>query len=150
MTSAAYPRRIAAEATHCHKLGLRLPGSAVSTAPREMQEAAQRKPRSCKLKRRNINNKRPVMDCQKPTGDRTADRKHSFKQLLSHCNIGQGVVAEAIGHLACSFSSSSISKCDRKLVQLIWPLQPPLYTLNSQVHFCVSTFECSIPDLITE
>merc|ERR1719193_3039313 len=67
-----YVRRIAAEATHCHKLGLRLPGSAVSTAPRELQEA-ERKPRGCKLKRRNINNKRPVMDCQKPTGDRTAD-----------------------------------------------------------------------------
>jgi len=67
-----YVRRIAAEATHCHKLGLRLPGSAVSTAPRELQEA-ERKPRGCKLKRRNINNKRTVMDCQKPSGDRTAD-----------------------------------------------------------------------------
>jgi len=32
-------RRIAAEATHCHKLGLKLPGSAVSTAPPELQQS---------------------------------------------------------------------------------------------------------------
>lgn len=32
-------RRIAAEATHYHKLGLKLPGSAVSTAPEELQQA---------------------------------------------------------------------------------------------------------------
>jgi len=32
-------RRIAAEATHCHKLGLKLPGSAVSTAPPEQQQS---------------------------------------------------------------------------------------------------------------
>jgi len=31
-------RRIAAEATHYHKLGLKLPGSAVSTAPKELRE----------------------------------------------------------------------------------------------------------------
>jgi len=32
-------RRIAAEATHYHKLGLKLPGSAVSTAPPELQQS---------------------------------------------------------------------------------------------------------------
>jgi len=32
-------RRIAAEATHYHKLGLKLPGSAVSTAPEELQDS---------------------------------------------------------------------------------------------------------------
>jgi len=86
-----YVRRIAAEATHCHKLGLRLPGSAVSTAPRELQEAAERKPRGCKLKRRNINNKRPVMNCQKPSGDRTADLMElSAVGLVQGGGSGQG------------------------------------------------------------
>ena len=106
--TAAYSRRIAAEATHCHKLGLRLPGSAVSTAPRELQEASERKARGWKLKRRNINNKRPplnepIMESQKPTGDRTADRKH-FQTVFSHCNIGQGVAAKAITLLILQFS----------------------------------------------
>ena len=97
-----YVRRIAAEATHCHKLGLRLPGSAVSTAPRELQEA-ERRPRVGKLlkRRNNVNNKRPnvatetaaMLDCQRPSLDRTADRKHS--SLSHYCNIGRGVVAGA-------------------------------------------------------
>eukprot|EP00092_Neocalanus_flemingeri_P035610 GFUD01038763.1.p1 GENE.GFUD01038763.1~~GFUD01038763.1.p1 ORF type:complete len:930 (+),score=235.22 GFUD01038763.1:48-2837(+) len=34
----SHTRRIAAEATHYHKLGLKLPGSAVSTAPKELRE----------------------------------------------------------------------------------------------------------------
>jgi hypothetical protein len=38
----SWRRRIAAEATHCHKLGLRLPGSAVSTAPRQQEQEARR------------------------------------------------------------------------------------------------------------
>merc|ERR1719297_126497 len=72
-----YVRRIAAEATHCHKLGLRLPGSAVSTAPRELQEA-ERRPRVGKLlkRRNNVNIKRPnvateaaaMVDCQGAAG----------------------------------------------------------------------------------
>ena len=124
---AGYSRRIAAEATHCHKLGLRLPGSAVSTAPRELQEASERKARGWKLKRRNINNKRPplnepIMESQKPTGDRTADRKH-FQTVFSHCNIGQGVAAKAIHHITYSsiFNYVPVPWCKWYGI-----LQPPL------------------------
>ena len=107
-----YVRRIAAEATHCHKLGLRLPGSAVSTAPRELQEA-ERRPRVGKLlKRRNNVNKRPnvatetaaMVDCQRPSLDRTADCKHS--SLSHYCNIGRGVVAGATLLVVISFLSN--------------------------------------------
>jgi len=49
-------RRIAAEATHYHKLGLKLPGSAVSTAPKELREvdmtAKMSKSKKKKLKKR--------------------------------------------------------------------------------------------------
>ena len=67
-------RRIAAEATHCHKLGLRLPGSAISTAPRELQEA-ERKPRPGKLKRREVARAVELVERLPPPGDRTADRE---------------------------------------------------------------------------
>lgn len=52
----AHIRRIAAEATHYHKLGLKLPGSAVSTAPKELREvdltAKMSKSKKKKLKKR--------------------------------------------------------------------------------------------------
>jgi len=73
-----YVRRIAAEATHCHKLGLRLPGSAISTAPRELQEA-ERKPRPGKLKRREVKRASEVVECLPPPGDRTADLEDGWK-----------------------------------------------------------------------
>merc|ERR1719233_564069 len=53
-------RRLAAEATHSHKLGLKLPGSAMSTAPKELRKvdlnAKMSKSKKKKLKKREKRN----------------------------------------------------------------------------------------------
>jgi len=113
-----YVRRIAAEATHCHKLGLRLPGSAVSTAPRELQEA-ERRPRVGKLlkRRNNVNNKRPnvatetaaMVDCQRPSLDRTADLME-----LSAVGLVQGGGAEQGASTATMATSSTLAEVEKR------------------------------------
>jgi serine/threonine protein kinase len=68
-------RRLAAEATQSHKLGLKLPGSAMSTAPKELRKvdltAKMSKSKKKKLKKREKRNQQLMEDAL----------KHASKQL---------------------------------------------------------------------
>jgi len=91
-------RRLAAEATHSHKLGLKLPGSAMSTAPKELRKidlnAKMSKSKKKKLKKREKRNQQLMEDALKHSSKKEEDdakevkegQQNGFDSLPTDCN----------------------------------------------------------------
>merc|ERR1719471_412021 len=79
-------RKIAAEATQSHKLGLKLPGSAMSTAPKELRKvdlnAKMSKSKKKKLKKREKRNQQLMEDALKHVSNET----ENGLELPTDCN----------------------------------------------------------------
>eukprot|EP00088_Acartia_fossae_P032760 TRINITY_DN3350_c1_g1_i14.p1 TRINITY_DN3350_c1_g1~~TRINITY_DN3350_c1_g1_i14.p1 ORF type:complete len:719 (-),score=251.17 TRINITY_DN3350_c1_g1_i14:2069-4225(-) len=77
-------RRLAAEATQSHKLGLKLPGSAMSTAPKELRKidlnAKMSKSKKKKLKKREKRNQQLMEDALKHASEQQAKENENEDQ----------------------------------------------------------------------
>merc|ERR1719348_1719413 len=87
----AHIRRLAAEATHHQKLGLKLPGSAMSTAPKELRKvdlnAKMSKSKKKKLKKREKRNQQLMEDALKHVAKEEEEKEgENGLDLPTDCN----------------------------------------------------------------
>ena len=87
----AHIRKIAADATYFHRMGMKLPGSAVSTAPKELREvdltAKMSKSKKKKLKKRAKRNQALMQETLQHIEEVEREQMNNSELVRFYCNL---------------------------------------------------------------